>query len=356
MGELMEKKREITVITAEIRALTGQAQAMVLQYAMEIGRRLCEAKSQLEHGEWGEWLKNEVKFSRSTANNFMRIFEGYSAKQMTFGTEPNVQAFGHLTYSKALALLAVPEEEREEFAEEVKADQISVRELEEKIKAREEEAARAKTEAEEARREAEDAKKEAERKQAVADGMREDIAKLEKARARETEARDEIVAESVERMRKELEADLKAAQEKAKEAEAKAEAARREAEELRKNPTIPKAIADKLRKEEKAKAEAAAKKALTEAEEKLRNAEALAEEEKKKADALLKETGERLAAAEKAAAMSDPDAVLFREIFGRIQRECITAREILGRMEAKDGERAGKFRAALRKVLEGAVG
>ena len=31
----------------------------------------------LDHGQWGPWLREEVDFSQSSANNFMRIFEEY---------------------------------------------------------------------------------------------------------------------------------------------------------------------------------------------------------------------------------------------------------------------------------------
>lgn len=67
----MTAQRDIQTVTTEIRTLHRQAQGMILNYAIEIGWRLKEAKSLLEHGEWGEWLENEVDFSRSTANNFM---------------------------------------------------------------------------------------------------------------------------------------------------------------------------------------------------------------------------------------------------------------------------------------------
>ena len=54
--------REISVITAEIKELTRQAQTSALMYAVEIGRRLEEAKSALPYGSWGNWLKEEVNF------------------------------------------------------------------------------------------------------------------------------------------------------------------------------------------------------------------------------------------------------------------------------------------------------
>ena len=127
------------IIAGEVRHLKAQAQRLILGHAIEIGRRLTEAKAMLEHGQWTEWLKNQVNFSQSTANNMMRIFDAYGAAQMgLFGPEADSQTFGSLEYSKALALLAVPEEEREEFAQEVDAEHISVRELKAAIKERDE--------------------------------------------------------------------------------------------------------------------------------------------------------------------------------------------------------------------------
>ena len=111
--------RSLEVISAEIRAIT----ASMLSNIMEIGRRMCEAKELLPHGEFGTWIKEQTGYSLSTANNFMRIFKEYSAPQGSlFGPEANCQTFGNLSYSKALALLAVPAEEREEFADKVKQE------------------------------------------------------------------------------------------------------------------------------------------------------------------------------------------------------------------------------------------
>lgn len=45
--------REIGVITSEIKDICRQARSMALMYAVEIGRRLTEAKEILPHGEWG---------------------------------------------------------------------------------------------------------------------------------------------------------------------------------------------------------------------------------------------------------------------------------------------------------------
>ena len=47
------EEREIEVITAEIKTLQAQAVQMQIGYAIQIGRRLCEAKAKLPHGQCG---------------------------------------------------------------------------------------------------------------------------------------------------------------------------------------------------------------------------------------------------------------------------------------------------------------
>ena len=121
------------VIAAEIRALTSTALSTII----EIGRRFAEAKAMIPHGEWGNWLKESTGYSQRTAQNFMRLYEAYGDEQGSlFGASAKTKAFADLPYSKALALLSVPEEEREEFAEAVDAEGISLRELQEEIKKR----------------------------------------------------------------------------------------------------------------------------------------------------------------------------------------------------------------------------
>ena len=132
--------RTVEVVTLEIRTLQRQAQQVVLGYAIEIGRRLEEVKAMLPHGRWGDYLKNEVAYSQSTAQNFMRIFREYGASQQSlFGGVANSQTLGNLTYTKALQLLAIPDaEDRERFAIENDVEHMSVRELNEALKARDE--------------------------------------------------------------------------------------------------------------------------------------------------------------------------------------------------------------------------
>ena len=121
--------RSIETITAEILYLKQTAGTAIL----EIGRRLLEAKEQLQHGEWLPWLKEKVDFSEASAQRFMRLAKEY----------PNPSALTDLGASKALILLALEPVERDEFLEqkhevggvEKTVSEMSTRELEAAIKA-----------------------------------------------------------------------------------------------------------------------------------------------------------------------------------------------------------------------------
>lgn len=127
--------RSPDVIAQEIRALT----ATMLTNIVEIGRRLCEAKELLPHGEFGKWVQEQTGYSSSTANNFMRLFTEYADQQFSiFGASVNCQTIGNLPYSKALLLLSVPSEERENFVVENNVSEMSNAELKKAIRERDE--------------------------------------------------------------------------------------------------------------------------------------------------------------------------------------------------------------------------
>lgn len=127
--------RTIQTIATEINSIKDQTRRIFLSSSIEIGRRLVEAKAMLPHGEWTGWLKQSVSFSQSTANNMMNIFEQYGSDQLSlFGDNAKSQAFENLSYSHAVALLGVPENEREQFIEENDVENMSSRELQKAIK------------------------------------------------------------------------------------------------------------------------------------------------------------------------------------------------------------------------------
>lgn len=117
-------------IVGEIKLITEQTKQVVLMATIEIGRRLTEAKSFVKHGQWSAWLKDRIDYSQRTANNFMRIYKEYGET----GIAEKSQSIANLSYTHALALLDVPQEERAKFAEETNAKDMKIKELQEAIK------------------------------------------------------------------------------------------------------------------------------------------------------------------------------------------------------------------------------
>ncbi len=123
------------IIGAEIRQIQANCRAMNVLYAVEAGRRLHEVKALLKHGEWSEWVKNETGMSMSSASRLMKIYDEYADDQISLeGAVAKSSTLQSLSVSNALRLLAIPEEEREAFAEENDVQHLSARELEQLIK------------------------------------------------------------------------------------------------------------------------------------------------------------------------------------------------------------------------------
>ncbi|MCI9195069.1 MAG: DUF3102 domain-containing protein [Angelakisella sp.] len=146
--EELAVKREIGIITAEIITIRENTKRMVLESFIEIGRRLLEAKEVVGHGGWGDYLREKVEFSPSTANNMINLYKEYGDEQTQLGKPLKSQTFGNLTYSQAVALLALPEEQRETVVAEHNMEATSVRELQAIIEEKKREAKQAREEAE----------------------------------------------------------------------------------------------------------------------------------------------------------------------------------------------------------------
>lgn len=224
--------RTIEVITGELL----EAKQAGGEAILTIGRCLIEAKASLPHGEWLPWLSERAELSERAAQRFMRLAREWS----------NPTALSDLGATKAITLLALPEEERERFMEEHNVIDMTTRQLEQVIRERDE-----------ARKAAEEAKAEASTAEQARAKMAEDMAllnarlagaqedheralqdvgKLEKELAelkdRPVEVAVETVVdqEAIEKATAEAVADLKAKLEKAKERQQKAEAQAKEAQ------------------------------------------------------------------------------------------------------------------------------
>ena len=299
--------RDIETVTAEIldaKRRGGQA-------ILDVGRGLIEAKGMLSHGEWLPWLEERVEFSERTAQRFIRLAQEWT----------NPTALSDLGATKALAMLALPAEEREEFAAEHDVIDMSARQLEDAIRERNEarkaaeEAAAAASAAEQARAKMEDDMR---LLNARLEGSREDreqavqeVARLEKELA---ELRDRPVEVAVETV-VDQDAIDKARQEAVDEMQAK----------------LDKARADKDA------AEARQKEAEEALEDMRRQREEQAREEKK------------------AALAADQDVAQFGFLFAQAQETANKMHGILLKVQGRDADAAGRLRKALRALAD-AVG
>lgn len=122
-GEIMAVGRSADGIATEIRVIVQQARTMMATAVIEVGKRLIEAQELVPHGEWGEYVTHSCGFSQRTAQTYMQLA----------ANPANAQTIADLPYSKALALLALPDGKIEEFRAEHPVEDVSVRELKKQI-------------------------------------------------------------------------------------------------------------------------------------------------------------------------------------------------------------------------------
>lgn len=116
MNELVS----LNQLVSEIKFFENQA---VVSY-WEIGKRLSKAKEQVGHGNWESWVDENLGYSKSTASRLMQIHSEYS----------NPASLQDLTYSKAVKLLSIPSENRQEFVEKHDVEDMTTRQLQAEIK------------------------------------------------------------------------------------------------------------------------------------------------------------------------------------------------------------------------------
>lgn len=300
--------RTIEVITDEIL----DAQRRGGQAVLDIGRGLLEAKSMLPHGEWLPWINTRIGYSEKTAQNFMRLAREFS----------NPQALADLGATKALALLALPADEREQFVQEHNVVDMTTRQLEQAIRERDE-----------ARKAAEDA--------------RADALTAEQARAK-------------------MEADMAAARNLLESARADADSAGSRAraleEKLRMLQEQPVEVAVQTVADpeaiEKARAEAAAE--MQAKLDKAREAKKRAEDRLKLAEDALEQARLQLEAqakAEKKAALgADKDVAQFEVLFGQAQEIANKMRGMLLKARGREDPSAAQGMEKALRALADAIG
>ena len=315
LGRIIAQTMAQPVEGRTIEAITGEildAQRQGGEAILTIGRCLIEAKDMLPHGEWLPWLSEKVGYSEKTAQNFMRLAREFS----------NPQALADLGATKALKLLALPQEEREKFVEAHNVIDMSARQLEQAIKDRDE-----------ARKAAEEAKAKAATAEEARAKMAEDMALLN---ARLAGARED--------------------QEQALQAAAKLEA---ELAELKARPvevavekvTDPEAV-------EKARAEAVAQ--MQEKLDRAKEAKKKAEEKRQAAEEALAQAQRRLEeqvrAEKKAALGADKDVAQFEVFFSQAQETANKMRGLLLKARGREDQSAAQGMERALRALAEAIG
>lgn len=308
----VSESRTIETITHEILELKTMAGEAILG----IGQRLIEAKAMLQHGEWLPWLTEQVEFSERAAQRFMKL-----AKEWL-----NPTALSDLGATKALALLALPPEEREQFiteshiidGEEKTVIDMSARQLEQAIKERDE-----------ARFAAENAVADARVAEEARAKMEVDMAATKKL-LEATQTEMENAAAAVAELENQL-AELKAAPVDVAVMEVDQEAL------------------------DKARAEATAE--LQVKLERAKKAKAESDEKRKAAEEALAETQERLEAAlkseKKAAFAADKDMATFEVLFNQTQENANKMQGLLIKARGRDNqELADMFQKAMKALAE----
>lgn len=325
-------QRTPEVIGAEIRTLTEQGRCITLLYAIEIGRRLKEAKEMLSHGEWLPFLERETDFSSSSAARYVKVFEEYGAAQLgIFGPETNFPTLGNLSVSNALRLLSVPAEEREEFVAENDVGHMSARELDRLLKEKAELEERAKV-----------AEVDRDKAEATAQKALEELdaalCEQEKLAAENKDLRSRPVPVAVERDEEAIEQAAKAARE-----QVVAEWGEKYAD-LQKKLEKSEAKAAKL-KDSADKAAAGAGDKIAAAEKEAAEKIAAAEKEAAQARAELEKLQKELQ-------LASPETTAFSLHFKAVQENFNALFESLEKIQNRDKETACKLTAALDAVLK----
>lgn len=130
------QERTLPVIASEILYIESQVARTALEGAIQIGLKLKEAKKQVEHGQWENWCHKNLNYSKSKTEKLMRIAAEYGDENSIYA---KTYTCTDLSISKALSLLQVPEEEVENFSKNNDVESMTVKELNDKIKALESE-------------------------------------------------------------------------------------------------------------------------------------------------------------------------------------------------------------------------
>lgn len=330
--------RDIEIITTEIKTIEAQVAKAAIYGFIEIGKRLMEAKEMVGHGGWGKYLEEKVRYSQQWATNLMNLYREYgSAQESLFENFANSKSFGKIDVTKHILLLGVPAEERQAFAEELDAENMTVKQLQAAIRERD----------------------------ATQEQLHQQTAQMEKAREKVAElenkldiAGDKLLDRELKIRQLQEQAEAAAKNEanatakvdklkqqltKAKEGEKTAKDALQKAKE---HPEIPDAMMEEMRQQVAADAAAQATAEIKKQLEAAQIAAAEAEQRRKEAEA-------KVEAAEKKVQLANPDMVLVSTYLSGVQEQFNKMLGALKKVKLADPETGAKLQENVRsKLLE----
>lgn len=114
---------ELNQIEREIRDFQKNMALSIL----EIGDRLLKVKAGMPHGMFTDWIEGNLNMSQRSANNYMRA-------SRAFDTASKRKAIANFNATNVLLLAELPEETRDDFISSEDIQNMTTRELKEKVK------------------------------------------------------------------------------------------------------------------------------------------------------------------------------------------------------------------------------
>ena len=296
--------RDLAMVTSDIQYAQRRGAEQLVSNLIEIGRLLVEARTMVEPKDWEGYIWDNFGYSTSSADNWIKLYKEYGDNQESlFSSFRDSQTFGRMSYTKLLALAAIPAEEREEFVEKNHVEDLSTRQLQQLIKERDE---------------AVQAKEEAEKHLDTVGKKVLDMEAREKAYKKELEAAQQAQA-AAEKSKAEIVKTLEGKLDELDKAQAAERAIKKELEKARENPDVPESVMERLRREAEAQAAEKATEDIRRELDVAKRAVEEADKARKAAEAAVKEAEEKVLQAQRAAKMQDPDVAVFQSFYIQLQ-------------------------------------
>lgn len=127
--------RDEGTIMVEIKTTISNVNLTALSGAISIGEKLKEIKELMPHGAWLPYVKENLDWSERKVQQFIQISENYGVEGSAYSELlKSANACADLSFSNALKLLTIPEDEVREFAEDHIEDGMKSKDFEDQIK------------------------------------------------------------------------------------------------------------------------------------------------------------------------------------------------------------------------------